>query len=78
VVLGGGVFRTDDSAFFDALATGIAAVAPRARLVRLTAPPVVGAALIGLDRLAGQAVEPATARSVRAAFANWKPERAAS
>jgi N-acetylglucosamine kinase-like BadF-type ATPase len=77
VVLGGGVFRADDPAFFDALAAGIAAVAPRARIVRLTAPPVVGAALIGLDRLAGHAVEAATARRVRAAFASWKPERAA-
>ena len=78
VVLGGGVFRTDDQAFFDALAAGIAEVAPRARVVRLTAPPVVGAALIGLDRLAGHAVDPPMARSVRAAFANWKPERSAS
>jgi N-acetylglucosamine kinase-like BadF-type ATPase len=78
VVLGGGVFRTDDQAFFDALAAGIAAIAPQARLVRLTAPPVVGAALIGLDRLAGHAVDPATARSLRVAFANWKPERSAS
>jgi N-acetylglucosamine kinase-like BadF-type ATPase len=78
VVLGGGVFRTDDQAFFDALAAGIAEVAPRARLVRLSAPPVVGAALIGLDRLAGHAVEPATAHRIRAAFASWKPERSAS
>ena len=75
VVLGGGVFRTDDQAFFDALAAGIAEVAPRARLVRLTAPPVVGAALIGLDRLAGHAVDPATAHRIRAAFASWKPEQ---
>jgi N-acetylglucosamine kinase-like BadF-type ATPase len=77
IVLGGGVFRTDDQAFFDAIAEGIAGVAPRARLVRLVAPPVVGAALIGLDRLAGQAVDAATARGVRAAFASWKPEHAA-
>lgn len=77
VVLGGGVFRTNDQAFFDAIAAGIAGVAPRARLVRLAAPPVVGAALIGLDRLAGHAVDAPTARSVRAAFASWKPEQAA-
>jgi N-acetylglucosamine kinase-like BadF-type ATPase len=75
VVLAGGVFRTDDTAFFDAIAEGVGDVAPRARLVRLTAPPVVGAALIGLDRLAGHAVDAAAARSVRAAFAGWKPER---
>jgi N-acetylglucosamine kinase-like BadF-type ATPase len=77
IVLGGGVFRTDDQAFFDAIAEGIAGVAPGARLVRLTAPPVVGAALIGLDRLAGHAVDARTARGVRAAFASWKPEHAA-
>jgi N-acetylglucosamine kinase-like BadF-type ATPase len=76
VVLGGGVFRTDDKAFFDAIARGVADVAPRARLVRLTAPPVVGAALIGLDRLAGHAVGAATAQSLRAAFADWSPEHA--
>jgi N-acetylglucosamine kinase-like BadF-type ATPase len=75
VVLGGGVFRTDDQAFFDAIDEGIKQVAPRARLVKLTAPPVVGAALIGLDRLAGHAVDAETARRVRAAFATWKPER---
>jgi N-acetylglucosamine kinase-like BadF-type ATPase len=76
VVLGGGVFRTDDTAFFDAIAGGIGKVAPRARLVKLTAPPVVGAALIGLDQLAGRTVDAATARSLRAAFAGWMPERA--
>jgi N-acetylglucosamine kinase-like BadF-type ATPase len=75
VVLGGGVFRTDDQAFFDAIERGIADVAPRARVVKLVAPPVVGAALIGLDRLAGHAVDAETARNVRAAFARWKPER---
>ena len=75
VVLGGGVFRTEDSAFFERLGGGIRAVAPRASLVRLAAPPVVGAALLGLDRLAGHAVEADTAGRLRAAFARWKPER---
>jgi N-acetylglucosamine kinase-like BadF-type ATPase len=77
VVLGGGVFRTTDRAFFDRIERGIASVAPRARVVRLHAPPVVGAALIGLDTLRGGAVDPETAASLRAAFARWKPERAA-
>jgi N-acetylglucosamine kinase-like BadF-type ATPase len=53
VVLAGGVFRTTEPAFYRRLEGGILAAAPRARLVRLTAPPVLGAALIGLDRLAG-------------------------
>ena len=77
VVLGGGVFRTTDRAFFDRIERGVKEVAPRSRLVRLTAPPVVGAALIGLDTLRGSAVDPDAAAALRAAFARWKPERAA-
>jgi N-acetylglucosamine kinase-like BadF-type ATPase len=49
VVLGGGIFDTTDTAFHARVAAGINAVAPRATLVRLDAPPVLGAALIGLD-----------------------------
>jgi N-acetylglucosamine kinase-like BadF-type ATPase len=55
VVLAGGVFRTEDPAFYARIEAGVRAVAPRARLVRLGMPPVVGAALIGLDRLTGGA-----------------------
>ena len=49
VVLGGSVFRTDDAAFHERLASGIDARIPGARIVRLSAPPVLGAALIGLE-----------------------------
>ena len=49
VVLGGGVFETTDTAFHARVAAGVHAVAPRASLHRLDAPPVLGAALIGLD-----------------------------
>jgi N-acetylglucosamine kinase-like BadF-type ATPase len=49
VVLGGGIFDTTDVAFHARVAAGIHAAAPRAVLVRLDAPPVLGAALIGLD-----------------------------
>ncbi len=51
VVLGGGIFDTRDTAFHDRVAAGIGAIAPRAALVRLDAPPVLGAALIGLDAI---------------------------
>ena len=51
VVLGGGVFDTGDTAFLDRVADGVHAAAPRAVLVRLDAPPVLGAALIGLDAI---------------------------
>jgi len=75
VVLGGGVFRTTDEEFFAAIERGVRDVAPGSRLVKLSAPPVVGAALIGLDRLNGATVDAATAAGVRTAFARWKPER---
>jgi N-acetylglucosamine kinase-like BadF-type ATPase len=55
VVLAGGVFRATDRAFYARIEAGVRAAAPRARLVRLGVPPVVGAALIGLDRQMGGA-----------------------
>jgi N-acetylglucosamine kinase-like BadF-type ATPase len=71
VVLGGGVFRTNEPVFYERICAGIAAIAPAARLVRLTAPPVAGAALLGLDQLAGRAVAPEIGKAVRAAIGAW-------
>jgi N-acetylglucosamine kinase-like BadF-type ATPase len=51
VVLGGGIFDTDDADFHARVAAGVHAVAPRAQLLRLGAPPVLGAALLGLDAI---------------------------
>lgn len=51
VVLGGGVFRSGDAAFFLRIEVGLREVAPDVRVQVLNAPPVVGAALMGLDRL---------------------------
>jgi N-acetylglucosamine kinase-like BadF-type ATPase len=51
VVLGGGIFDTSDADFHSRVAAGIHALAPRARLLRLAAPPVLGAALLGLDAI---------------------------
>jgi N-acetylglucosamine kinase-like BadF-type ATPase len=51
VVLGGGIFRNRDDAFFERIGAGIAAIAPRSTIRRLTEPPIVGAALIGLDQI---------------------------
>lgn len=51
VILGGGIFQNTDGLFFSRIREGISATAPRAQTRRLTSPPVVGAALIGLDRL---------------------------
>ena len=71
VVLAGSVFRTEDAGFHDRLRARIADAIPGARIERLAAPPVVGAALIGLDRLAGGTVEPAVEARARAAFDAW-------
>jgi N-acetylglucosamine kinase-like BadF-type ATPase len=51
VVLAGGMFLNHDEAFLERLRAGIHRVAPRAKLVTLRQPPVLGAALLGLDRL---------------------------
>lgn len=61
VILAGGVFRTTDAAFHDRIRAGLAAIAPLAQIHRLSAPPVLGAALLGLDEL-GLATEAAVAR----------------
>ncbi len=52
VVLSGGIFRTDYRGFHERLRAGVLAVAPKARVIRLEAPPVLGAALLGLDIVA--------------------------
>ena len=51
VVLGGGIFRNDDAAFFDRIRDGVAQVAPAATITVLSDPPVIGAAQLGLDRV---------------------------
>ena len=71
IVLAGGVFKTHDQSFFDSLDRRIRAVVPKARLVRLTAPPVAGAAILGLDRLDHGPVDTATAHRLRTALAAW-------
>lgn len=51
VVLGGGIFHNTFPAFFERIANGVERVAPRASIVVLTAPPVVGAAMLALDHV---------------------------
>jgi N-acetylglucosamine kinase-like BadF-type ATPase len=68
VVLAGGVFQNHDDAFLGRLETAVRTVAPRARLAPLHSPPLVGAALLGLDRI-GSGVTPAAERRLRDACA---------
>jgi N-acetylglucosamine kinase-like BadF-type ATPase len=63
VVLAGGLFRTADVPFHDRVGRGIHAVAPRAVIHRLAAPPVLGAALLGLDAIGATAEAEARARA---------------
>ena len=51
VACGGGLFAGCGPAFFERIGAGIRDLAPGARLTQVTAPPVLGAALLGLDRL---------------------------
>jgi N-acetylglucosamine kinase-like BadF-type ATPase len=71
IVLGGGVFRTPDAAFRSRIESGVQSIAPRARLVRSEAPPVAGAALLGLDALGGGVADPTVGARVRKALASW-------
>ena len=71
VVLAGGVFKTDDAAFHAGLAERIRSAIPAARIVRLAAPPVLGAALIGLDQLNGGLRDPEVQTRLRAAIESW-------
>jgi len=67
VVLAGGIFRADDASFHDRIRDGVARIAPGARIVRLDAPPVLGAALLALDRI-DRADREAAAANIRAAL----------
>lgn len=71
VVLGGGVFRTPDPDFRSRIETGVQTIAPGARLVRSTAPPVAGAALLGLDALGAGIADAAIGARLRTALAAW-------
>jgi hypothetical protein len=55
VVLGGGVLAGRDAILLDEIDARLADVAPRARTVVTEVSPVVGAALLGLDRIGAPA-----------------------
>ena len=72
VVLGGGVFKTEEPGFYARLRAGVTAAIPAARIVRLGSPPVLGAALLGLDALAPSgAAPPSVAERARADLDAW-------
>jgi N-acetylglucosamine kinase-like BadF-type ATPase len=65
VVLGGSVFRARDPRFFGRIEQGIVSIAPAARVSILAAPPVLGAVLLGMDRVGAR---PSAYRRIRAAL----------
>jgi N-acetylglucosamine kinase-like BadF-type ATPase len=75
VILAGGVFAAGDAAFERRIRAGFASVVPRAT-VRRAGPPVLGAALLGLDRR----LEPSSGRHreasarLRAMLEAWLPD----
>lgn len=75
VVMAGGVFNARDDEFETRIEAGVHAVAPSAVLRRSGAPPVLGAALLGLDRL--DWLEPLGRRAaedrLRAELRGWDP-----
>jgi N-acetylglucosamine kinase-like BadF-type ATPase len=67
VVLGGGIFRNAFEPFFRRIEEGVRATAPKATVRVLTAPRVMGAALLALDYLGATGAAKA---KVRAALAD--------
>ncbi|MFL5826261.1 MAG: N-acetylglucosamine kinase [Thermoleophilaceae bacterium] len=68
VVLGGGLMRGAPARLIDAVAEQLTAVAPRAAVTLELSPPIVGAALLGLDELgAGGEAQERVRREIEAA-----------
>jgi N-acetylglucosamine kinase-like BadF-type ATPase len=63
VVLGGGVMAARNTRLMDTLTVRLASFAPKARTHVVTAPPVLGAALLGLDHVAAPPSAHATIRA---------------
>lgn len=76
VILAGGVFAANDPAFEERITTSIQAVAPGAMVKRSEALPVLSAALLALDRLAGRndRERQAAEARLRATLGVWSPE----
>lgn len=62
VVLGGGLVRSRSNRFHHGVRQGVEEAAPGARVIVLREPPVVGAALLGLDAIGARPAAAARAR----------------
>ena len=70
VVLGGGVVTARNPLLMDGVTARIAEAAPRALVRVIDVPPVVGAALLGLDHVQAP---PVAETRLRAAYDGWRP-----
>ncbi len=78
VVLAGGLVRSRDPRLIARVEARVRAVAPRARIVVLDRPPLLGSALLGLDRLApGGVTAPGIVDRLRADLTDERLERGA-
>jgi N-acetylglucosamine kinase-like BadF-type ATPase len=75
VILAGGVFAARDDAFEERIRDGVRRVAPHATVRRSDALPVLGAALLGLDRLSGLEASGRSraAARLRSSLGAWRP-----
>jgi N-acetylglucosamine kinase-like BadF-type ATPase len=73
VVLSGGLFRGGSHLLRDALWAELARTAPRSRLVELEVPPVVGAAVMALERLGVEVTPTVRARLAEGAARSLAP-----
>ena len=70
VILGGGVITARNPLLMDGITRQLAEAAPRAQVRVIDVPPVVGAALLGLDQVDAQ---PAAEARLRAAYGGSNP-----
>ncbi|MGO9907683.1 MAG: N-acetylglucosamine kinase [Solirubrobacteraceae bacterium] len=63
VVLGGRLLRSVSASLIETIARGVREVAPRARVIVSRSDPIVGAALLGLDAIASDALARGRARA---------------
>lgn len=74
VILAGGIFATQDRPFFARIHGGVEAIAPGSTVKRAEALPVLGAALLGLDRFDGLTVDRHAAEAnLRDSLGSWRP-----
>lgn len=78
LVLAGGLFRSATPLLLETLSETVRAVAPRARPVRLEAPPAVGGVLLAMDAVGWEATPEVRQRLARGATVKLEHKGAAS